>query len=268
MSAWFLPALYVLLVWWLGTGVVLWLQHRLPPGSRRAAVTLICLAALSMLALAISGATLSHAASLAGFTAAILLWGSLELAHNLGLVTGTHTDHCPAGARGWHRFRLALGTSIWHELSVLGTGIAVAVLLVEAINPTGALTFTVLWLMRWSAKLNLFLGVPNFNTDWFPSRLRHLASYIRRAPVSLFYPLALTLATLVLVAMLHRGIGANGAERLVYGLPAVLLMLAILEHVFLAIPLPDQELWNRWFRSDRPGRPADLSTDLSTDNPS
>jgi len=262
MSAWLLPALYVLLVWWLGTGIVLWLQHRLTPGSRPAAVTLIVLAVLSLVALAISGATLGTAASLAGFTAAIFLWGSLELSHNLGLVTGVHADHCPADARGWHRFRLALGTSIWHELSVLGTGIAVSVLLIEAVNPTGALSFTVLWLMRWSAKLNLFLGVPNFSTEWFPSRLRHLASYVRRAPVSLFYPLALTLATLVLVAMLHRAGDAVGGEWLVYGLPAVLLMLAILEHAFLAIPLPDQELWNRWFRSAR----ARLSTDLSTDN--
>jgi len=263
MSELLLPALYVLLVWWLGTGIVLWLQDRLTPGSRPAAVVLVVLALLSTIALVISGATLSTAASLAGFTAAVFLWGSLELSHNLGLVTGVHSDHCPAGARGWHRFRLALGTTIWHELSVLGTGLAVAVLLIESINPTGALTFAVLWLMRWSAKLNLFLGVPNFSTEWFPERLRHLASYVRRAPVSVFYPIALTLAALVLVAMLHRAATGDDAQRLVHGLPAVLLMLAILEHAFLAMPLPDLELWNRWFRSAR----TRLSTHHSAHNP-
>jgi len=259
MSALLMPALYVLLVWWLGTGIVLWLQDRLTPGSRPAAMVLILLALLSMAALVISGTTLSAAASLTGFTAAIFLWGSLELSHNLGLVTGVHTDPCPADAQGWHRFRLALGTSIWHELSVLGTGLAVSLLLVESINPTGALTFAVLWLMRWSAKLNLFLGVPNFSTEWFPRRLRHLASYVRRSPVSLFYPIALTLATLVLVAMLYRAAQAPETQRLVYGLPAVLLALAILEHAFLALPLPDLQLWNRWFRSAR--------TRLSPHNP-
>lgn len=245
------PVLYVLLIWWLGTGVVLWLQDRLAPGGRLTAAVLLCTAAACIAVLLSSSTDLASGSSLLGFAAAVVLWGTLELSHNLGLVTGMHTERCPDGAHGWHRFRLALGTTIWHELSVLGTGVAVSLLLIESVNPTGALTFAVLWLMRWSAKLNLFFGVPNFSTEWFPRRLQHLASYVRRAPVSAFYPLALTLATLVFLLLLYRAHGAIGPAQLVYTLPAVLLALAVLEHAFMAMPLPDLELWNRWFRSAR-----------------
>ena len=199
---------------------------------------------------------LSVAASLGGFTAAIALWGVFELAFALGFLTGTHRMRCPADARGWSRFRLALGTSLWHEIAVLGTGTAAALLLIEAANPTGALAFIVLWLMRWSAKLNLFLGVPNFSAEWFPDRHAHLASYLRRSRVSAFYPIAIGAASLVAALLFARSAQADGDAALVYALPATLLALAVLEHVFLALPIADLELWNRWFaRSEHPAAP-------------
>ena len=37
--------------------------------------------------------------------------------------------------------------------------------------------FTVLWLMRWSSKLNLVLGVRNYNRSWLPSHLAYVDSY-------------------------------------------------------------------------------------------
>ena len=263
MSPFVVALLYALGAWWLGTGTVLWLQRRLDRGVRHAdsaatgvagaplAAALGLAATVSTVALVAASTELSRAASLVGFAAAICLWGTFELAWALGIVTGTHRRACPEHARGWSRFRLALGTSLWHEIAVLGTGAAASLLLLEAANPTGALAFVVLWLMRWSAKLNLFLGVPNFSTEWFPDRHAHVASYVRRSRVSAFFPVALVAASLVAAFLYRLAAEAEADAALVYALPATLLALAVLEHVFLALPVSDLELWNRWFA--RPG---------------
>ena len=251
MTALIAGALFVLAVWWLGTGVVLHLQQRaqLQVRPRRTALALAvtALGVLATLALVAVSDTGGALASVAGFTAAVVLWGALELSHLLGLVTGVHHAPCPRHADARERFRLALGTSLWHELSVLGTGALLVVLLYGTANPTGLYTYLVLWLMRWSSKLNLFFGVPNFSTEWFPERLAHVASYIRHAPVSAFYPVSVTLAVVAFIALVRLALSAPDAEALVHALPAALLLLAIAEHVFMAVPVADTRLWNRLF---------------------
>ena len=244
-------ALFALAAWWLGTGLVLHLQQRLQvqarPRRAALAVAIAALGALATLALVLVAERSGALASLAGFTAAIVLWGALELSHLLGLVTGTHAVPCPASTGARERFRLALGASLWHELSVLAAGLALVGLLLPATNPTGPYAFLVLWLMRWSAKLNLFFGVPNFSTEWFPERLAHVASYIRHAPVSAFYPVSVTLAVLAFIALARLALTAPASEALVHALPAALLLLAIVEHLFMALPVADTRLWNRFF---------------------
>ena len=262
----FLVALaFAVALWWLGTGIVLGLQQRLRPGGADGTASARGIA-LGVAAGAAGGAALlvwaaAHAgavASLTGFTAALVLWGALELSHYLGFVTGTHTRACPSGARGWRRFRLALGTSIWHELSVAGTGLALVALLHDAPNPAGLHAFVVLWLMRWSAKLNLFLGVPNFSTEWFPDRHAHLASYLRRARASARSTRSRSRAASLVAALLFaRTAQADGDARARLRAAGDAARPRVLEHVFLALPIADLELWNRWFaRSDAPGRAA------------
>jgi len=280
MTTLLLAVAFAVVLWWLGTGIVLGLQQRLradgpavnaaglagAAGATEAAGTEGAPAVegdeapAPRIALGVAGGALAGgvaliaaahhtgvAASLAGFTAALVLWGALELSHYLGFITGTHARLCPQEVRGWSRFRLALGTSIHHELSVLACGLLFLGLLHDAPNTAGLHAFLVLWLMRWSAKLNLFFGVPNFSTDWFPTRLSHLASYIRHAPVTPFYPIALTAAALAAITLGRLALEAPGSRSLMYALPAVLLALAVLEHLFMALPIADSRLWNRVF---------------------
>lgn len=255
MTSFLLALAFAVALWWLGTGVVLALQQRLRPNASGTDEPPAHGVALGVAFGALGGASAlvwaagqsGVVASLTGFTAALVLWGALELSHYLGFVTGVHRRVCPPGARGWYRFRLALGTSIWHELSVAATGLALLAFLHDAPNPAGLHAFLVLWLMRWSAKLNLFLGVPNFSTEWFPTRLSHLASYVRRAPVSALFPVSLTLASLVTVALAYHAHQASGTRALAHALPAALLALAVLEHVLMALPIADTRLWNRLF---------------------
>jgi hypothetical protein len=99
-------------------------------------------------------------------------------------------------------------------------------------NQVAAATCVSLWLMRWSAKLNLFLGVRNYNSDWFPEHLQYLDSYTRRAPMNLLFPVSV-------------------ADLLV----SALLSLAVLEHWFLMLPFGESALW-RWARDTPAGRAA------------
>lgn len=239
--------LFALAIWWLGTGVVLFLQQRLMPGRRAALFGLAVVAALAGVTLVQCSSSLAAAASYISFTAAVILWGTIELSHYLGLVTGVHERSCPANCVGWRRFGLALGTSIWHELSILLTGAVLVWVLLPSENLTGLYTFVVLWVMRWSAKLNLFLGVPNFSTEWFPERLAHLKSYVKPAPISPFFPISVAVATLGAFTLGTMAMQASSSMTLVYALPMMLLCLAIIEHLFMIIPVADTALWNRLF---------------------
>lgn len=260
--------LIVIATWWLGTGMVLYLQQRLKHKGI-ALIATLCLLSLSSLAvLKYSSAQLEAWHSYAGFIAAVVLWGCLELSYFTGLVGGTHKLHCPRDCKTAIRFRLALSASIWHELSVLAVALLVLELCRHGSNPSGMYTFMVLWLMRWSAKLNLFWGVPNFNTDWFPAHMNHLHSYMKSSRVSLFFPLSVLAASAVAINLMINTVSAPSTESLATALPCVLLVLAILEHLFMALPISDSALWNRVFaREDASVKPARLQSDAleSTD---
>lgn len=249
--------LFAVLVWWAGTAVVLVLQHRLQgPDSLLVGSVLAGVSAASLMVLAAMSDQIHAVAHFMSFVAGVVLWGCVELSYFLGLITGTHNKPCPAGLNNWQRFCAAVSTSIWHELSVICIGVALFVLLHGTSNPTGLNAFLVLWFMRWSAKLNLFFGVPHFATNWFPSRMSHLGSYIRRSPVSVFYVVSMIGASAALVFLLLAAGSAEGSSSLAFGLPAALLLLAIAEHGCMALPVSDSRLWNRVFDPSATSRRA------------
>lgn len=249
MSTWLITIALALSVWWLGTGVVLYLHQTLSRNHEFTRNSLIGVATLCLVALVTTQHGTNAASIVASFIAAVTLWGVVELSYYLGYVTGVHTRPCPPDIAGVDRFRLALGTSVWHELMVLTLGVALTVLLFSSSNPTGLLTFLVLWLMRWSAKLNLFLGVPHFQPDWFPVQFHYLKSYLKRSPVSWFFPLSIGAALLVMGHWIQLSISSTGANVLTHSLPAALLALAIVEHGLMAVPVSESRLWNTTFNT-------------------
>ncbi len=262
-----LPLLFVITVWWVGTGVVLYLQQRLDPRGRTLPLMLIGMLVLCAVSIWHTAASPSPGGIAVAFLGAVAIWGVLELSYYLGIVTGTHSRYCPANCDRWVRFKLALGTSLYHELSIVFIGIAMSVALWQADNPVALYTFAVLWLMRWSAKLNLFFGVPNFNSDWIPDRLAYLDSYMRRSRVSALYPVSMMLACLAFAALLYHALNAHDHLTLIYGLPAFLLMLAVVEHVFMALPVEDNALWNRIFNKPTGQAMKVHSPDVHLGNP-
>ncbi|MEQ8494432.1 MAG: putative photosynthetic complex assembly protein PuhE [Gammaproteobacteria bacterium] len=241
------PLLYVLLVWWLSTGLILFLDS-LPRHTFR--WSLLGAGALTLLAfLAVLGTSTRDdaAAAYIGFTGGLAVWGWIEMAYLMGVVTGPWTRPCPPGVRGARRFLLAVGTSLWHELAVVAAGVVLLLVTAGTPNRVAAWTFLVLWLMRWSSKLNIYLGVPNLNEEFLPEQLDYLKTFITRRAMNWLFPLSITVATLATAALAEAAFAAapGSQAQVACTLLAALSALGVLEHWFLVVPLEDAALW-RW----------------------
>ncbi len=244
--------LFALFVWWMGTAVIIHLDSRPRRTHRMSVVVATVIAAGALYSIAWTADDTSTMGAYVAFSSAVALWGWHELTFLTGWVTGPRKAECPEGVRGWRRFLLATETLIHHEVALAVTLAVVAAVTWEEPNPVAAWTFAVLWTMRLSSKLNLFLGVRNIAIEFIPDHLRYLASYFGRARMNPLMPISIVSASLV-IAQLARSAAHESTNAFgVIGatLTATLLTLAVLEHLFMTVPLPDALLW-RWILPKR-----------------
>jgi putative photosynthetic complex assembly protein 2 len=256
-------ALVTLFLWWFSTGAILWRVRHADRAGGSAHVVSVFLG-LPLLVLGIWGLGVSLDESTpngtyVAFLCALAVWGWIELAFLSGVITGPNADPCPPFARGWDRFRRATLTILWHEALLIAALALLAYAAWHAANPFGLYTFAVLFFARASAKLNLFLGVPRINVEFLPRPLAHLSSHFRHARMNWLFPISVTTLTFATACWLERAIAAPTDATLVgHVLLAVLTALALLEHWFMVLPLPDQKLW-RWML---PASPAATDSTL------
>jgi len=243
MTQYALPAVYAVLVWWIATGAVLAVVGRSRAGDRWCLAGAAVLFGVSLYGLGRIAGDTSAFGTYAAFTLAILLWGAIEISFLTGYVTGPMRSELPPGCEPWLRTVYAIGAILWHELLLLAAGIAVIAVSWGAPNQLGAWTFALLWVMRLSAKLNLFLGVPVLNDHLLPKPVAHLKSYFRKAPVSLFFPVSVTLATIVTILLAEGSVMTHLMRPEGMVLLAALSALAVLEHWFMVLPIPLERLW-------------------------
>jgi putative photosynthetic complex assembly protein 2 len=245
-----IAALAALVLWWLSTGLIL-LRVRQADNAGGDQHLWSCILTAPV---PVAGVVTAHAtadastaqAAFSGFVAALAIWGWIELAFLSGLITGPNRRPCPPGARGWNRFVNGFLTLAWHEAALLAGLVVLGILVAEAENPFAFWTYAVLFFARISAKLNLFLGVPRINTEFLPRTLSHLASHFRRAPINGFFPVSITVLSFAVACWLERlSMAATPAQTTGFALLFALTLLALLEHWFMVLPLPDQKLW-RW----------------------
>jgi putative photosynthetic complex assembly protein 2 len=269
MSSLWIAAGFAIFVWWFSTGLVLLLDN-LPRTTFRWSLLLSSLLA----AAAIAG--LVHTAgqpSLAGvycaFTCALLVWGWHELSFLTGWVTGPSRQRLPAGVVGWPRFSAAVSAILWHELAILASGVLIIALTWGEPNQVGTITFIVLWVMRISAKLNLFLGVRNLSEDFLPTHLAYMGSFFRRRRMNGLLPLSVLggSAGVVLLVQAARDSDATPAAAVGYTLVATLLVLAVVEHLLLVLPLQPSALWRWAMRADPPVNPLPAGPVVTSDKP-
>lgn len=244
------PFLYCLLLWWFGTGLVLYLDG-LSERTYRTSMLLAAVAAMAAFVILLwFASSTTPAAAFIGFTCAIVIWGALELAHYTGYLVGPRTEKCPAGAATLERLSLAAKSMLFHEIAMVVTAGILVVSAWGQPNQVGVGSFLILWLMRLSAEFNLFLGVANVSEHWLPDRLRYLMSYRGRKKMNLLLPVSVTLATVVAVLMFQRATGDAFAVT-GYVLMATLLMLAVIEHWLMVIPIDAEAIWS-WAVQSRP----------------
>ena len=242
--------------WWLGTGIILWLDRLATHRLRHSLVVGSGLFALSFWGVHASMQTLSTGYAYLGFASVIVMWGWHELAFLSGWLSGPRREALSAGARGWQRWREAVASILWHELALLANFAVLAWMQQGQANHVALCTFALLWCMRLSAKLNLFWGVPLHGADYLPPHLRYLASYFRVARPGLWFYASMSAACAVwawLVWSAHAGqIEVNAGWLLL----ASLLGLALVEHLVMVLPWPLQKLWGWAMAKDGP-LPAD-----------
>ncbi|MEM9754770.1 MAG: putative photosynthetic complex assembly protein PuhE [Pseudomonadota bacterium] len=267
-SPW-IAGLVALFLWWFSTGAILCAVRRADRGGavarRRVVILSLPLAVLGSVGFWMTLSDGSLGGAYLAFFSALALWGWAELAFLAGIITGPNDSHLPPAAPEWERFLRAWGTIAYHELLLVALMTAMVALARGAENLVGVLTFGVLFAARVSAKLNLYLGVSKINTEFLPEPLTHLPSHFRSARMNWLFPIsitALTFATAVFVVQAVLATGAAGAVG--YALVAALTALALLEHWFLVLPLPDERLW-RWMLPEPHTTTTPQATRLSED---
>ncbi len=239
------PLLFAVLLWWFSTGAILWLD-RLPKKTFALSFgAASAIAAAALYGVADSARNDSALSAYVGFACAIAIWGWHEMSFLMGFITGPRRQNCPADARGWRRFKLAAATLIHHEIALAVTGVAIAALTWGQPNQIAVLTFLVLWAMRLSAKLNLFLGAPYRSEEMLPDHLSHLKSYFRNRPMNALFPLSLAGGLALLWALHTLAFSADATLHQQTGFLLLLALtgLALVEHVFMFIPPPNALLW-------------------------
>lgn len=235
------PLLATIALWFASTALIVWLANR-PRATFPMSLGLGAAAGVGGLLLVIyTAGDPGPAASYFSFIGALAVWGWHELAFLTGAVAGTRRDRA-SGATGWARFREGTAAVIHHEVALAVTAILLLSLSWGEPNQTGAAAFALLFALRLSAKLNIFLGVPNISDELLPPHLGYLKSYFGPARFTAALALALC-GSLALAAWLGLRSVASGevSAALLFALAA----LGALEHLFLALPLRDGALW-RW----------------------
>lgn len=239
-----LSALFALLLWWASTGIVLYLDQRPRPTHARSLRGASILGGLALAGLVATRDLATVGGACLAFTCAVLVWGWHEMSFLTGRVTGPRRHACADGCRGVRHFGHAVEAIIHHELALAATLALVVALAWNATNWVGAATFALLWTMRLSAKLNLFLGVRNPGTELLPAHLRYLASFFGRRSCNALLPVSIAANALLVAWLSQSALGAASAfEATAWGLVAALAALALLEHVFLILPWSVARLW-------------------------
>jgi putative photosynthetic complex assembly protein 2 len=249
-------SLSAIFLWWFSTGAILWRVRHADRAGHDAHIWSVLLG-LPLLAggfLGLNSTSVDETVRgvYIAFLSALAIWGWIELAFLSGVITGPNRQPCPPDTPLADRFLRASATLLWHELALIAALLAIWVLSDGVANTTGLWTFAILFFARISAKLNLFFGVPRINTEFLPRPLAHLASHFRHARMNWLFPISVTALTFAAACWMERTFSATtDAAQVGYILLTVLTLLALLEHWFMVLPLPDQKLW-RWMLPEPP----------------
>ena len=245
---------FTALCWWLGTGVILWLDRLNPRSFRFSLAGWTVLLGLSFGGVAHSMREVSVFNAYLAFGSVIVMWGWHELTFLTGWITGPRKTPLDEGAQGWKRFAQSVQVMLHHELALLANFALLCWMQEGQRNHVAICTFALLWFMRLSAKLNLFFGVPQNGAHYLPVHLKYLASYFRTRDMTVWFVLSMGVAMGTWFWLVW--LAQQGAIAITTGwvMLATLLGLAIVEHLIMIFPWPLERLWG--WAMGQPAKPA------------
>lgn len=251
------PVVTALFVWWFATGLIVLLDHLPQPTFRWSMLAATLVAGYAFHVLSAVGADISVHGAYVGFLCAIAIWGWQEMSFLMGFITGPSTQGCPLGVRGFSRFMHGVSVVIYHEAAIVAGGAAIWIISQGAANRTALWTYVILWGMRVSAKLNLFAGVRNVSERFLPPHLAYLGGFFHQRPMNALMPISISLGSVLGVILVQRAGSPDASAYLVtqYTLLAAMMILGVIEHWFLIVPVPFEELWS-WYLRARSKAPA------------
>lgn len=246
-----IPVVLTVVLWWGSTGVIARLVGNAPSSYPRLIFFASVLGILGLVTLFILRDITSMSSALVSLIAALAVWGWIEITFLTGKVTGPAVDRPAIDATLPARAAAALTAILWHELLIAATVVLVGVALIGHANDLGLLVLVLLWLMRSSAKLNLFLGVRNLGGAFLPPHLHHLLDFMRQRRMNPLLPISILLGLGIAgwygVAALTTTVEYHAAASAIL---ATLAVLAAFEHLLMVVPLPAETLW-KWSLSNR-----------------
>lgn len=239
------PALAAMIVWW-GSTVVLLYRTGLPPKTFPMTVAIAFgVFVLGCLGIVATRAGTDPGSAYLGFLSGLAIWSFHEVTYLLGYVSGPKPEACPSEADTKQRFVLGVQACLYHELFILATVCILVIVTWGAPNLVGLWTFVILWAMRWSVKLNIFLGVRNLHTEFWPEHLNYLKSFVGKKTMNPLFPLSMVIALAVIALVTNQAIQASGdpTQRTGAVLLLTLLSLGAFEHGLLMLRVSDAWMW-------------------------
>lgn len=245
------PILVAIFLWWFGTGAVLFAVGKDRQHGGLSLLATLAVGAIGLYGLGLISSETTPLTAQAAFFFAILVWGCVEFTFLTGQITGWRKTVWPPNTTDRARFIAAFEALVFHEAALLGAGAAIAFVTLGAPNQVALWTFVLLWIMRLSAKLNIFLGVKNITEEFMPNNLTYIKSYFGKNSVNYLLPISITAATLSagILVLTAVGAGAGTFAGTAYLLLATLMTLAVIEHWFMILPFPAETLW-KWGMSE------------------
>lgn len=239
------PFIVTVMIWFVATGLVAWADNRDSATFPKSLLIGGIGGIAGLLVILAASQSVSVWGVYAAFVGALMVWGWHEIGFLTGAAAGPRRVPASPGLRGVERFTQASATVIHHEVILALTALVLISLSWNLPNQIGATVFVLLFALRLSAKINMFIGVPNSTAEMLPPHLDYLKTYF--GPNRMTWLLAVSIAAIFWVAMWFGSLALSAplgsAEMVGASLLTTLCLLGGLEHLFLALPFRDGMLW-------------------------
>lgn len=240
-----MPFIVTVAIWFIATGLIAWADNRERSTFSRSMMIGGAAGITGLVVILFASLSAEVWAVYLAFIGALMVWGWHELAFLTGAAAGPRRGPGDPSLTGMARFRQAAATVMHHEVALALTALLLISLSWDVPNQIGATVFVLMFGMRLTSKINLFVGVPNTTSEMLPEHLAYLKTYFGPNRMTLL----LVLSILGLGAMtawfgsLALAAPLGSAEMVGASLLTTLALLGVLEHFFLALPFRDGMLW-------------------------